>query len=69
MLETSQTRSFREITVLKSLIVSQLVYLFFSSSNKSCTIKEINVMFYNFLRNAKGDKINDFSECEKGDLK
>ena len=57
-----------KITVLKSLIVSQLVYIFSPLQTYYTAIKEINVMFYNFLWNDKGDKIkrkvmiNDYSE-------
>ena len=57
-----------KITVLKSLIASQLVYIFSPLQTHYTAIKEINVMFYNFLWNDKGDKIkrnvmiNDYSE-------
>ena len=56
------------ITVSKSLIASQLVYIFSPLQTHYRAIKEINVMFYNFLWNDKGDKIkrkvmiNDYSE-------
>ena len=57
-----------KITVLKSLVASQLTYIFspFHANNK--VIKEINGLFYNFLWNDKGDKIkrnvmiNDYPE-------
>ena len=57
-----------KITVLKSLIASQLVYIFSPLETNHTAIKDINVMFYNFLWNDKGDKIkrnimiNDYSE-------
>ena len=57
-----------KITVLKSLIASQLVYIFSPLPTNHTAIKDINVMFYNFLWNDKGDKIkrnvmaNDYSE-------
>ena len=57
-----------KITVLKSLIASQLVYIFSPLETNHTTIKDLNVMFYNFLWNDKGDKIkrnimiNDYSE-------
>ena len=38
-----------KITVLKSLIASQLVYIFSPLQTHHAAIKEINVMFYNFL--------------------
>ena len=58
----------RKITILKSLTTSQLVYIFSPLQTHHTAIKEINVMFYNFLWNDKGDKIkrkvliNDYSE-------
>ena len=72
MLETSQTRPFRKITVLKSLKASQLVYIFSRLETNHTATKDINVMFCNFLWNDRGDKIkrnvmkNDYS---KGVLK
>ena len=57
-----------KITVLKGLIASQLVYIFSPLETNHTAIKDINVMFYNFLQNDKGDKlkrnimINDYSE-------
>ena len=57
-----------KITVLKSLIASQLVYIFSPLETNHTAIKDINVMFCNFLWNDKGDKIkrnimiNDYSE-------
>jgi len=57
-----------KITVLKSLIASQLVHIFSPLQTNRTAIKEINVMVYNFLWNDKGKKIkrkvmiNDCSE-------
>ena len=57
-----------KITVLKSLVTSQLVYIFSSLQTNHEAIKEINTMFYKFLWNDKGDKIkrkvmiNDYPE-------
>ena len=57
-----------KITVLKSLIASRLAYIFSPLETNHTAIKDINVMFYNFLWNDKGDKIkrnimiNDYSE-------
>ena len=57
-----------KLAVLKILIASQLVYIFSPLQTHYMAIKEINVMFYNFLWNDKGDKIkrkvmiNDYSE-------
>ena len=46
-----------KITVLKSLIASQLVYIFSLLQTNHTAIKEINAMFFDFLWNDKGDKI------------
>lgn len=56
-----------KITVLKSLVTSQLVYIFSSLQTNHEAIKEINTMFYKFLWNDKGDnwnqtKSNDYPE-------
>ena len=40
-----------KITVLKSLIASQLVYVFSPLETNHTAIKDITVMFYNFLWN------------------
>jgi len=45
-----------KITVLKSLIASQLVHFFSPLQTNHTAIKEINVLFYNFLWNDKGNK-------------
>ena len=46
-----------KIAVLKSLIASQLVYIFSPLETNHTAIKDIIVMFYNFLWNDEGDKI------------
>ena len=57
-----------KIAVLKSLVASQLVYIFSPLQTNHEAIKEINIIFYKFLWNDKGDKIkrkimiNDYSE-------
>ena len=57
-----------KITVLKSLIVSQLVYILSPLSTNQRVLEEINTLFFNFLWNGKGDKIkrntmiSDYSE-------
>ena len=57
-----------KIAVLKSLVASQLVYIFSPLQTNHEAIKEINTIFYEFLWNDKGDKIkrkimiNDYSE-------
>ena len=68
MLEISQTYILGKIAVLKSLVASQLVYIFSPLQTNHEAIKEINTIFYKFLWNDKGDKIkrkimiNDYSE-------
>ena len=57
-----------KITVLKSLIVSQLVYILSPLPTNQRVLEEINTLFFNFLWNGKGDKIKrntmirDYSE-------
>ena len=46
-----------KIAVLKSLVASQLVYVFSPLQTNHEVIKEINKLFFNFLWNDKGDKI------------
>ena len=46
-----------KITVLKSLIVSQLVYILSPLPTNQRVLEEINTLFFNFLWNGKGDKI------------
>ena len=58
--------------MLKSLAVSQLVYLLSPLRSNHHAIKEINDMFYHFLWNGKGDKIKRkvmINEPEYGGLK
>ena len=56
-----------KISVIKSLIVSQLVYLLSSIRSNYKVLNEINDLLYTFLWNGKGDKIkrkimiNDFA--------
>ena len=57
-----------KITVLKSLVASQLVYILTPLQTNHQVIKEINKLFFNFLWNDKKDKIkrsvmiNDYPE-------
>ena len=46
-----------KITVLKSLVASQLVYVLSPLQTNEKVIKEVNKLFYSFLWNGKGDKI------------
>ena len=46
-----------KITVLKSLVASQLVYVLSPLLTNAKVIKEVNKLFYSFLWNGKGDKI------------
>ena len=46
-----------KITVLKSLVVSQLVYLLSPLCSNNKILHEINDLFYSFLWNGKSDKI------------
>ena len=46
-----------KITVLKSLVASQLVYVLSPVQTNEKVIKEVNKLFYSFLWNGKGDKI------------
>ena len=60
-----------KITVLKSLIVSQLVYIFSPLPKNQRVLEEINTLFFNFLWNGNRDKIkwntmiSDYSEGQK----
>ena len=47
-----------KITVLKSLVVSQLVYLLSPLRSNNKILHELNDLFYSFLWNGKNDKIN-----------
>ena len=61
-----------KITVLKSLIVSQLTYILSPLPTNQCAIDEVNTLFFKFLWDGKGDKIKRdimISEYEDGDLK
>ena len=61
-----------KITVLKSLIVSQLVYILSPLPTNHNFIGEINNIFFNFLWDGKGDKIKRdimISDYENGGLK
>ena len=57
-----------KLTVLKSLIVSRLVYILSPLPTNQRVLEEINTLFFNFLWNGKGDKIkrntmiSDYSE-------
>ena len=46
-----------KITVLKSRIVSQLLYVLSPLPTNQRVLEEINTLFFNFLWNGKGDKI------------
>ena len=46
-----------KITVLKSLIVSQLVYILSPLPTNQKVLEELNSQFFKFLWNDKGDKI------------
>ena len=46
-----------KITVLKSLMVSQLVYILLPLPMDHEAVKEVNNLFYNFLWGGRGDKI------------
>ena len=61
-----------KITVLKSLIVSQLTYILSPLSTNRCAIDEVNTLFFKVLWDGKGDKIKRdimISEYENGGLK
>ena len=46
-----------KIAILKSLVVSQIVYLLSSLPSPPGVIKEVNCLLYDFLWDSKGDKI------------
>ena len=61
-----------KITVIKSLPVSQLLYVL--SSLETCVevIDEVNILLYNFLWDSKGDKVKRttmINDSEQGGLK
>ena len=61
-----------KITVLKSLTVSQLVYILSPLPTDHEAVKEVNNRFYNFLWGGRGDKIKRnimISNYEQGGLK
>ena len=61
-----------KIAILKSLVVSQIVYLLSSSPSPPAVMKEINCLLYDFLWDSKGDKIKRtemINEYNKGGLK
>ena len=54
-----------KITVLKSLVASQFVYILAPLPSNHTALDEINRIFYNFLWDGKGDKIKrDIIICE-----
>ena len=57
--------------VLKSLVVSQLVYILGPLQTDYEAIKELNTIFYKFLWNEKGDKIKRsvmINNCSEGGM-
>jgi len=61
-----------KITVLKSLIASQLVYILSPLPTNHNAIKVINNIFFNFLWDGKGDKVKHdiiISDYENGGLR
>ena len=61
-----------KITVVKSLAISQLVYIMFSLPTCVDILKEVNNLFFKFIWDGKGDKIKRlilFNEYENGGLK
>ena len=61
-----------KITVLKSPIASQLVYILSPFPTNHRALEEIKSIFYNFLWDGKGDKIKRhtmISDYESGGLK
>ena len=67
IISLNYNKKIEKIAVLKSLVASQLVYIFLPLQTNHEAIKEINTIFYKFLWNDKGDKIkrkmiNDYSE-------
>lgn len=61
-----------KITVLKSLIISQLVYILSPLPTDQRVVNEVNNLCYNFLWDGKGDKIKRdtmISDYEQGGLK
>ena len=61
-----------KITVLKSLIVSQLTYISSPLPTNQCAISEVNTLFFKFLWDGKGDKIKRdimLSDYEDGSIR
>ena len=61
-----------KIAVLKSLVVSQLVYVLSPLNLNAKATKEVNKLFYSFLWNGKGDKIKRniiINEYQNGGLR
>ena len=61
-----------KITVLKSLLVSQLTYILSPLPTNRCAIDVVNILFFKVLWDGKGDKIKRdimISEHEDGGLK
>ena len=61
-----------KVTVLKSLIISQLVYILSPLPADREVVNEVNNLCYNFLWGGKGDKIKRdtmISDYEHGGLK
>ena len=46
-----------KISVIKSLVVPQIIHILSPLQSNPQIINEINVLFFNFLWNGKGDKI------------
>ena len=67
-LELQRLSLLGKITVLKSLIVSQLVYILWPLPTNQRVLEEMKTLFFNFSWNGKGDKIkqntmiSDYSE-------
>ena len=54
---SESNENFIKITVLKSLVTSQFVYILAPLPSNHTALDEINRIFYNFLWDGKGDKI------------
>ena len=61
-----------KITIIKSLAISQMVYLLSSLPTSQKTLQDVNTILYDFLWGGKGDKINRtelINNYNKGGLK
>ena len=61
-----------KITVLKSLVASQIIHLLSLLQTNSQIIKHLNDLFFDFLWNSKGDKIKRnviTQNCGNGELR